>query len=129
MTRRYLSLREAEAAVVSGKSVECFLGRCLRDDVAGVRWLSVSLSTDKDHVELRRYDTADLGSPDHLDLYEFGPLDPELEQDEADEMHKCVEFSELWRLMEQKFPGSTGRMVNAGVLQYEYHSYKAESAV
>jgi hypothetical protein len=126
MSRRYLSLGEAESAVVSGRSVECFLGKCQRGDAIGVRWLSVRLSADKNCVELCRYDTADLGTPEYLDLYEFGPLDPALQQDEADETLKCEGFSDLWPLLEQRFPGSTARLVNQGVVQDEYYSYKVK---
>lgn len=127
MSRRYLSLGEAESAIVSGRSVECFLGRCQRGDSIGVRWVSMRLSASKNHVVLRRYDTADFGTSEYLDLYEFGPLDPALQQGEADETLECEEFSDLWRLVEQRFPGSTARLVNEGVLQDEYYSYKVES--
>ena len=127
MSRRYLSVREAESAVASGKTVECFLGKCERNGTQGIRWLAISLSPDRNHVLLRRYDSADLGTPDYVDLYEFGPLDPSLEQEDADEIFEFNEFSELWAAMEQHFPGSTALLLNHGVIQDEYQSYKANS--
>ena len=127
MSRRYLSLPEAESSVISGKSVECFLGMCQRGGAIGVRWLSIDLSRDRNHIRLCRYDTADIGTTEYVDLYEFGPLDPNLQLDEADEMLELDEFSELWSLLERCFPGSTMRLVNAGVAQEEYRSYKAKS--
>lgn len=127
MSRRYLSVREAESAVVSGKTVECFLGKCELNGKQGVRWLAISLSQDRNQVLLRRYDSADLGTPEYVDLYEFGPLDPSLEQEDADEMLGFDEFSELWAAMEQHFPRSTALLLNHGVIQDEYQSYKANS--
>jgi hypothetical protein len=127
MSRRYLSAREAEFAVVSGKPVECFLGKCELRGIQGIRWLCISLSRDKNQVSLRRYDTADLGTSDYLNLYEFGPLDPNVEQGDADELFHFDEFNELWSAMEQRFPGSTALLLNQGVIQDEYKSYKSNS--
>jgi len=93
----------------------------------GIRWLAISLSQDKNQVFLRRYDTADLGTPEYLDLYEFGPLDPNLAQEDADEFFEFNDFSELWSAMEHRFPGSTALLLNQGVIQDEYKSYKANS--
>lgn len=124
MTHRYLSLSEAESKVVSGRSVECFLGACKRGEASGVRWLSVRLSPDKNFVQLRRYDTADLGTNEYVDVYEFGPLDRTLEADEADEMLQFDEFSDLWAAMERLYPSSTARLVNQGVIQDEYRHFK-----
>lgn len=124
MARRYLSLREAEFAVVSGRSVECFLGACELQGIQGIRWLSKSLSRDKNQVLLHRYDTADLGTSEYLDLYEFGSLDPNVEQGDADEFFKFSEFSDLWSVMERRFPGSTTLLVNQGLIQDEYQSYR-----
>ena len=127
MARRYLSVREAESAVVSGMTVECFLGACKLQGIQGIRWLSVSLSRDKNQVLLRRYDTADLGTSEYLDLYEFGSLDPNVEEGDADELFEFSEFSELWSVMERRFPGSTALLLNQGVIQDEYQSYKFNS--
>ena len=86
----------------------------------------MALSSDKNFVVIRRYDSADVGTIDFYDLYEFGPLDPALEQDEADETLQFDEFNELWKFMESRFPESTSRLVNQGVLQDEYLNFKVQ---
>ena len=123
MSRRYLSPSEAAGALRRGKSVECFLGKCARDGQSGIRWLSIS--REQESQVIRLYETADLGDSNFVDVYEFGPLNGELEPGEADEQICTPDMDACWDLLEQRFPGSTKRLVNEGVIQDEYADFVA----
>jgi len=123
MSRRYLTISEAESALNRGKSIECFLGSCERDGQCGIKWLSASRCGES--VRLAIFETADFGSEDHLDLYEFGPLNPTLELDEPDEEKMFDNFRLLVDEVEAMFPSSTARFVNEGIIQDEYSDFIA----
>lgn len=123
MPRRYLSVAEAQSALARGRAVECFLGRCERGGEPGIKWLSLSRSADA--IRLALYESADYGDKDHLDLYEFGPLDPELELDEPTVEEFFAEFADAVAAIDAKFPGATSRLVNEGLVQDEYGDYIA----
>lgn len=109
------------SALRRGRSVESFLGGCVRDGIAGVRWLRISERPAG--FDLHVYESADLGSKDWVDLYEFGPLDPELGQDDANEAHSFLTFGECVRMIEGRWPGSALKLVNEGIVQDEYADY------
>ena len=68
---RHLSPSDIAATLRRGRSVEQFLGRGL---VAGtIAWLE--LRPTGQTVSLYRFEVPDIGSSDHLDLYEFGEDD------------------------------------------------------
>lgn len=119
--RRYLSFAEAHAALRRGKAVEVFLGGCSRSDSQGIRW--VQIRGLPNGCELRLYETADLGSEDYTDVYEFGPLDPELEQEEADEVRAFSSFEECVKTLETRWPGALSRLTNESMVQDEYADY------
>jgi hypothetical protein len=121
MPRRYLTEAEAMSALRRGKAVEAFLGACSRDGAPGVRWLQVCERSTG--LDLRVYESADVGSEDFLDLYEFGPLDPALDQDEANEVHSFLTFGECVRMVEDRWPGAALKLVNEGIVQDEYAEY------
>lgn len=123
MARRYLSVTEAAGALRRGKSVECFLGRCGRNGEPGIRWLSIY--PEGEGAVIRIYESADVGSADFLDVYSFGPLNGELEPDEADEQISTSAEEDCWTILEQRFPGSTARLVNQGMMQDEYADFVA----
>lgn len=123
MPRRYLSLSEAESALNRGKSLECFLGACTRNAKTGVRWLSVVRQGEE--MRLSVFESADLGHAEFLDLYEFGPLDPEREQDEPDQVLVCKNFEALVAQVEALFPGSSAGFVHEGIVQDEYADFLA----
>lgn len=123
MPRRYLTLSEAESALNRSHSIECFLGPCERAGQRGIKWLSASRRGD--WVRLAIFETADLGSEDFLDLYEFGPLNPALELDEPDEEKMFENFRSLISEVEAMFPSSTARFVNEGIIQDEYSDFIA----
>ena len=121
MPRRYLTLSEAESTLNRGNSIECFLGYCERDTQPGINWLSISSSDEK--IYLKIYETADLGNKNFLDLYGFGPLNPELELDEPDEEKVFDSFNSVIAEIEVMFPTSSARFVNQGVIQDEYSEF------
>ena len=121
MSRRYLNLQEAESALNRGKTVECFLGGCERSGRAGVNWLSIRGSGSG--VDVSVYETADLGDESFLDIYEFGPLDPDLELEEANEVISFASFGQAVGYIEQRFTGSSERLVNELMVQDEYADY------
>jgi hypothetical protein len=125
MSRRYLRPDEAKSAIHRGRAVECFIGACQRDARQGVRWFSIRASEDKSAFVLRGYETADLGSTEYLDLYEFGPLNPDLELDEPDEEVLFDDFNLLLQALDTRFPGSSTKLVNEGVVQDEYLAFKS----
>ena len=123
MSRRYLTSSEAEAAMNRGKSVECFLGFCQRDSKPGIKWFSARAGGNGIRVSV--YETADLGNEDFIDIYEFGPLNPDLELEDPDEIIDFFSFAEFSSEIEKKFSGSTSRLVNEFIIQDEYADYIA----
>lgn len=123
MSRRYLTSSEAEAAMNRGKSVECFLGSCERDSKPGIKW--VSARAGGNGVRVSVYETADLGNEEFIDVYEFGPLNPDLEFEDPDETLNFSSFAEFLSGIENKFSGSTSRLVNEFIIQDEYADYIA----
>ncbi|MGI2094476.1 hypothetical protein ACRN96_18060 [Shewanella oncorhynchi] len=121
MSRRYLNLQEAESALKRGKAVECFLGGCERDGRAGIQWLSVR--GPKSEIDVSVYDTADLGDESFLNIYEFGPLDPDLELEDANEVKSFTSFGQAIEFIEQRFAGSSERLLNEFMIQDEYADY------
>ena len=121
MSRRYLNLQEAESALKRGKAVECFLGGCERDGHAGIQWLRVRVS--KSEIDVSVYETADLGDDSFLDIYEFGPLDPDLELADANEVKSFTAFDKAMEFIEQRFSGSSKRLLNEFMIQDEYADY------
>lgn len=121
MSRRYLNLQEAESALKREKAVECFIGGCERDGRAGIKWLSVRSSGPG--IDVSVYETADLGDESFLDIYEFDPLDPDLELEEADEVISFASFGQAIEFIEQRFAGSSERLLNELMVQEEYADF------
>ncbi len=121
MSRRYLKLQEAELALKRGKAVECFLGGCERDGRAGIKWLSIRGAGPK--IDVSVYETADLGDESFLDIYEFGPLDPDMELEEANEVISFASFRRAIEFIEQRFTGSSEKLLNELMIQDEYSDY------
>ena len=101
--------------------MECFLGPCQRDSKPGIKWFSARSIDNGVNVSI--YETADLGSEDFVDIYEFGPLNPDLEIDDPDDIIRYSTFEEFLSEIEKKFSGSTSRLVNEFVIQEEYVDY------
>ncbi|WP_156402186.1 hypothetical protein [Caulobacter sp. Root1472] len=127
MSRRYLIRDEVDGALRRGRTVECFLGGFQRDGLNGIRRIALSLVDGT--VILNLYESRDFGGIVFLDLYVFGPFDANLELDEPDEAMSFIELEDCLGAMEQRWPGSSGRLVNEGVLQDEYADYVASRSL
>jgi len=112
MSRRYLTHSEAKSALNRGKTIECFIGACVRNGERGIKWLSLSSRGEK--IRLAFYETADRGNENYLDLYEFGPLDPKLQLDEPDQEKLFSDFESAISEIDQMFPTSSFKLVNEG---------------
>lgn len=123
MNRRYLYKDEVAAALRRGKTVECFLGRCERAGTLGVGHISIDITDDM--IVARLFETEDMGSPAFLDIYEFGALNRALQQGEPDLIVSFTSLDECLTFMEARWPGSSERLVNEGVLQDEYADFLA----
>lgn len=123
---RHLTKDNVENALGRGKTVEVFLGRCERDGQRGIRYLTVCLIDDK--LEMRLYEREDCGDPNFLDLYEFGPLNPETVYGDPDLVKVFPSLEACLSEIEKCWPGGAGRIVNEGVLQDEYSDFLAECA-
>lgn len=121
MSRRYLNLQEAESTLKRGKAVECFLGGCEQDGCAGIKWLSIRGFGSR--VSVSVLEVADLGDESFLDIYEFGPLDPDLELEEGNEVISFASFGQVIGYIEQGFTGSFERLLNELMAQDEYADY------
>jgi hypothetical protein len=121
MSRRYLLTDEVDAALRRGKTVEAFLGSCNRAGERGIRRLAIASRGAS--IETRIYETADYGGPDSLDLYAFGPLDPDLELGEADETLSFPDLGSCLSALSERFPGVQARLVNEGMIQDEYADF------
>jgi hypothetical protein len=117
MGRRYLTPVEAGAALNRGKSIECFIGPCQRDGRRGFQHCSMRLC--EGGVKLSVFETSDLGL-DESDVTEWGPLNSTLELGDADETSTFRSLTECLASMEERWPGSSSKLVNEGMLQDEY---------
>ena len=68
-------------------------------------------------------EVADLGDESFLDIYEFGPLDPDLELEEGNEVISFASFGQVIGYIEQGFTGSFERLLNELMAQDEYADY------
>ncbi|MBO2595630.1 hypothetical protein I6M59_12225 [Shewanella algae] len=121
MSRRYLSQSEVAGALNRGKAVECFLGRCARSGKEGVRWLSISSSGDA--VKLYIYESADIGSEEFCDIYEFGPLDEELEFEDPYFQLEFPDLPSLYVWLHEHELEATEKLLNQLMIQEEYLDY------
>ncbi len=118
MSRRYLTEREAQIVINNGKPIECFLGKCVRDEAKGIRWFSVAKNNDNFVAEI--FETADFGDVNFTDFYGFGPLNPDLEQEEPDQVIESSSLTVLISELEKLYPDCSKKLVNQFVGQEEY---------
>ena len=115
MSRRYLSLQEAKAALRRGKAVEIFLGGFQVNTEQCIRWASFIATSEgvTGHV----WEAFDQGSKDYVDVYTFdspsGEYDEPVKSVVAPSLEKAA--NELG-ITEPKY-------VNQGIIQDEYLSY------
>jgi hypothetical protein len=119
MSRRYLSISEAESALKRGKSVELFLGGFDSYSTACIRW--ASFSNTEQGVSGHVWESVDEGSEDYFDIYSFSLLNGEY-----DEPSMSVLGSNLPEVI-SKLSLTELRFVNAGVVQDEYGDFKLKN--
>lgn len=127
MTRRYLLKSEVAAALHRGTTIECFLGRCEHVGLNGVRYISICISDAR--VVLQVFETQDSRNSGTFDLYEFGPLNPLLEIGEADEVLDFSSLDACLAFVDERWPHSSERFVNEGVIQDEYAEFVNARAI
>jgi hypothetical protein len=125
MTRRYLTRSEAVSALGRGKSVDALLGPCSREGNHGIRWVQVRARSAK--FELHLFESADSKSEEFTDVYEFAPLDPDLDGGDADEVQLFSNFDECLAALDGRWPGASSKLVNEFVIQDEYAEYLRSS--
>lgn len=64
-----------------------------------------------------------MGDESFLNIYEFGPLDPDLELEDANEVKSFTSFGQAIEFIEQRFAGSSERLLNEFMIQDEYADY------
>jgi hypothetical protein len=115
MSRRYLTLKEAEAVIRRGKTVEVFLGGFEQNSQNCIRWAVFNSSSDGFEGSL--WEAIDQGSEDYLDIYTFDS--PSGEYDEPVKIIQSPSLESAANML-----GITElNFVNQGVVQDEYGSY------
>lgn len=119
MSRRYLTLQEAELTLNRGKGVEIFLGSFIHDSEKCIRWASFSKGASG--VTGCLWEAFDQGSPDYLDIYTFdSPFG------EYDEPTKLVAAENLEKAASE-LKIDDFNFVNQGIVQDEYADYLSSS--
>ncbi|MFV0595518.1 hypothetical protein [Shewanella sp.] len=115
MTRRYLTIEEANSALHRGKLVEIFIGGFTLNDERCIRWASFA-KTEKG-ISGSLWEVYDQGSEDYLDIYTF--------DSPTGEYHEPVKVvhSENIENATKELGISSLNFVNQGVVQDEYGSY------
>ncbi|MFO6421800.1 hypothetical protein [Motilimonas sp. KMU-193] len=119
MSRRYLTLQEAESSLNRGKTVEVFLGSFAHDSAKCIRWVSFSKSASGITGSL--WEAFDQGTIDYLDVYTFDPL-----SGEYDEPTKLVTAENL-KSAALALKVDNFNFVNQGMVQDEYADYLSSS--
>lgn len=119
---KYLTDIEVRTLLNLGKTVEMFLGKSQTD--GSISWVSVHRGKEN-NFELSSYSVFDDGDIDHLDIYDFEPVDP-------DNVVNTVEF-EIWdgvlEELKRRIGSNTLRFVNQGMVQEEYRVYKERERI
>lgn len=115
MSRRYLTVNEAESALNRGKSVEVFMGGFVYESEKCIRWASFVKSASGVCGSL--WEAFDQGSVDYVDIYTF-----DAPTGEYDEPSKIVEAPSL-EAAASKLGINKLSFVNQGVVQDEYAQF------
>lgn len=119
MSRRYLTLQEAESALNRANNVEIFLGSFTHDSEQCIRWASFSKGAIG--VTGCLWEAFDQGSLDYLDIYTF-----DSPSGEYDEPSKSVTAENL-KAAVSALKIDHFSFVNQGIVQDEYADYLASS--
>jgi len=119
MSRRYLTLKEAESSLNRGKTVEIFLGPFTHDSKKCIRWASFSKCAPG--IAGCLWEAFDQGTIDYLDVYTFESL-----SGEYDEPTKSVSAESL-KSAASALKIETLNFINQGIVQDEYADYLSTS--
>lgn len=115
MTRRYLTIQEADSALRRGKSVEIFLGGYEFKGEKCIRWASFAVSGDVVIGSL--WEALDQGSEEYVDVYTFESPSGEYDEPVKIVTSKSIEDAAIHLGIKEL------NFVNYGVVQDEYLSY------
>ena len=97
------------------------MGGCELSGVKGIRWAQLRAAGSK--VQLQVFESRDFGSEELADVYEFGPLDPDLEFEDANEVLDFEDIDTCLRTLEERWAGASNRLTNEFLVQDEYLDY------
>ncbi|WP_444896919.1 hypothetical protein [Microbulbifer sp. SSSA005] len=117
MTRRYLTIQEANSALRRGKLVEIFLGGFKIGDQKCIRWASFEASSTG--VTGSLWEAYDQGSDNYVDIYTFDSPLGEYDKPVRVVLSKSIEGAAA------ELGINKHNFVNQGVVQDEYSSYLA----
>jgi len=115
MSRRYLTIKEAESTLMRGKSIEAWIDDFSNNGEKCIRWASFRSSNNK--VLGCIWESLDQGDEDYLDIYSFDLLSGEYDK---------PAFKSIGNTLEEAVRSlglSDIKFVNQGVIQDEYGSY------
>ena len=115
MSRRYLTIQEAQETISRGKSVEIFLGGFKLNSEKCIRW--ASFKGNMSGVVGSLWESYDQGSTENIDIYTF-----DSPSGEYDEPVKEVHSSSI-KNAAKELGISKLNFVNQGIIQDEYLSY------
>jgi hypothetical protein len=120
---RYLTQSFLKSALSRGKVVEQFIGSVTRDELAGLRFLQLSVEAGK--ISITIFDVDDIGSEDFLDIYSFPSL---IEDEEYDRPTRTYDdLTEALEDADSSFGANPHRWTNEGLAQDEYQDYLTQN--
>jgi hypothetical protein len=119
MSRRYLTLQEAESALNRGKTVEIFLGPFTLNSEKCIRWASFSKS--ETGITGSLWEAFDQGSIDYVDVYTFDSPTGEYDEPTKSVTAETIKSSAL------ELGINNFNFINQGIVQDEYADYLSTS--
>ena len=119
MSRRYLTIEEAESSLKRGKNVEIFIGGFEHESNTCIRWISFESSNKG--VIAKVWESIDEGSRDYCDIYSFTPLSGEWDKPVSST------FADSISTVLEKLAISETKFVNLGIAQDEYADFKLKN--
>jgi hypothetical protein len=120
MGRRYLTVREVDFALRSGRLVEAFIGAGETTEVPSIRF--ICLRGDGKSVTLSHFEVEDLRPDLPTDPYEFPAIKSE-NVGEPDEEHLFTNWDDCLSFIRGMWPGVDQRLVNFGLIADEYADF------
>jgi hypothetical protein len=114
---KYLMDAEIRTLLNLGKTVEMFLGQNRGEGT--ISWIDIQRESGQ-FFKLNVYSVFDDGDVDHVDIYDFSPVDP-------DEPFKTIEFEtfdDMLAYLRNEFRLHDFSFLNHGMIQEEYRLLK-----